>query len=370
VTGFVIEWAAAGARGRASHLTVEQQEGLIDAITVGFKNFSDSNTLSNASESPCTVSVSGGWSSTVDLCGYVDSVQTSQSRALAGDSIVSVLGCSDVLRSGEPRVFSEGALLSEIAASVVRPYRLGLEVDDVELSRAPEQGAAEGDWQFLARLAAGAGRSLVEDSGVLRFVDPARELGRSSQYPVILVKAPSTLGGNVGGVRVVENSTPADTMRRNLVYRGVDPQGNEFTVDSRKMLGQVNRFNRAAQHGSVTSVRQALNDVRRLSQTRRKVKTISFTGNGDFRIRPGRCIAVDSPDSSISGVWYVTSATHSLNIIDSSFTTSVVVDDLTGDAHRPAPIPYGERAAGRTPPAPVLLGDRWVLPWQWERFNA
>jgi hypothetical protein len=314
-------------------LAVSQEEFMHDQFTA---HISSAPTIGADDLKGYPASIS--WGSTVGgqtMVGYIDTVSEMDGDRTTGLAIIG-LGASSHMRSGQARTWTRRTPL-DIAREIVRPYRLGLEVDKYVAPLDFFMQTSESDWATLTALAQLTGMSLIADGAVVRLIDVRKELGRAMLRPTMMLDAAEAESFH----RIESKSTVGHDK---YTFTGVDRLGVPFSVAG----GPEDGVERHAAE-NFASLEEALNAGRRWEDRQRTLVRSMCTFPGFVDARAGSVIRVI--DRTVQ-YWYVARCKHEVTGLGQGYRTHMELH--TTDERRPsAPVLT-------TRPAPVLRNGAWV----------
>lgn len=297
--------------------------------------------------------------------GYLDMAQPAVVAAVAPQNKVFLMGTTHVMRTSTARSWTM-QWPTTIAQEVLRPYKLGLEMDSSEhpvdfLSQA--QG--ESDWQLLCRLADTIGYSLSSAAGIVRMTDPTVELRRSVNRDYTSIALPRPNGqSNVSVFKVTSTTTPTGSDYRDTIMKGVDNLGQAFTYRTtfEQATKDIDPEFTVLSAKTFTCLGDAVLEAKRIRQQARFTKMAQAGITGYLPAQPGRYVNVIDSDGIYNGWWYCTDVQYAFNnqVGSTMLTLGYKAPSLSS-----SPIVISPQR----PPKISLVTTRWQLDRDWTKIS-
>lgn len=288
--------------------TVMYTEAKIDSLRLSVVQSAVAASLLSSNPSAAAYAVIKHAGYLITFHGYLDMATPTFIKGAAADNIVNLLGVTHVLRTSTARSWAN-TLPTDIAMDVLRPYRLGLEMDSAPAQQFVSQAEGESDWAFLGRLAQSLGFALSSNDGIIRVLDLRKEIRRTPNRTYQTLALPTgDKWSNVSRFQVLSTTTPSGIDYRDTTMMGVDALGVQFTYRT-SFEPNTNRIDpefAVLSTGTYACLQDAIIEAKRINSQARFTSTAKAEIVGYLPIEAGRFVWIRDQTGTYSGWWYCT----------------------------------------------------------------
>lgn len=298
--------------------------------------------------------------------GYVLSVQpTSKShepftnKSLFQETKIVCLGASSDMRSKRTRNW-ENPNLRDIVTDIADTYRVSYSIpnDNFRLPRLVQRG--ESDWNLLVKTANKLGYVVTCHGTHLHIYSPAMSLGRGMPYVELTTPSQQNIGYAPGRILEFSADFSPSTGGGNKTVHFLDSSGNSFSLSASELR---NQYLFSSSVGSRISEEEVIpaSSYEEAEKALTAMETLQFSFSAEVTTTgvpfmvPGSIVNITNyKEADFNGIWLVRAVRH--NIVRESFLTHFTLNrnTLTSD-----PLRIPSVSQFKTPPSPLLIGDKW-----------